>query len=309
MARLVVIAFAFTACEKVISDATETTDSAEDMASDMVAVSSLTDALQDIVSSDPNLQMKNGNPFISREYFSYKNDDSVFTDGDGIVILFEFEDPDNPNYPYLSIFDNPAAGTGSKGGDGATRWGSGRIRMDLPYSDPNCTINLELDRYIILKEGTLYLIDDGNKKLGGSGSYECIISRTGADAWDIDYNFSFVKRKLTESYVGGKTYNVGTFHVATIDGGSEGLLDDQMMVTGTAANCKNRQGTVYSFTVTDTLRRVLTPGCSNTFVKGKMELKNNGSKFTLKADFGDGTCDNDVNVELPGGVKKTITIK
>jgi len=294
-------------CEKIVDDATETADSAEDMSSDLVALGSLTDAIQDIVSSDPNLQLKNGNPFISRQYFRYSNDDSVFTDGDGIEIIFNFEDETHPQYPYTSIDEDPTSGTGSVGGDGSTRWGSGYIRMNLPYSDPNCVIKLELNRYIVLKEGVLYRIDDGDRKIGGRD--ECVISRTGTDSWDIEYNMSFQKRELTESDVEPKTYNVGTFHLVTVDGGVEGLLDDELTVTGTASECKNKKGTIYSVTITEPLKRVLEPGCSNTFTQGKMELKNDKSKFSMKADFGDGTCDNLVEVTLPGNVKKTITIK
>jgi len=166
-----------------------------------------------------------------------------------------------------------------------------------------------LNRYIVLKEGVYYQIDDGNRKFGTSGRYECVISRKGTDAWDIDYNFSFRKRLVSESRPGEKTYNAGAFHIVTVDGGSEGLLDDEITVTGSASDCVNKRGTVYSVDITEALVRVLKPGCSNIFTQGKMELKNSGSSFTVKADFGDGTCDNQVEVTLPGNVKKTITVK
>jgi|GEM_PF-1431737 len=296
----------FTSCEKLVDDASETSQSAEDMGSDMVALSSLTDAIQDIVSSDPNLQLKAGGSFISRQYFSYRGNDSVFTDGDGIVIEFKFEDP-RQGSPYSSISFDPSAGTGSVGGDGSIRWGSGRIYMDKPYSDPNCEITLELDRYIVLKEGTYYQIDDGDRRIGSSR--ELVISRKGTDAWDIEYNYSFRNRKTSEASPSDKSYNVGLFHATFIDGGVEGLLDDEVTLTGVASDCKSRKGVVYSFTVTETLRRVLKKGCSNTFVEGKVELKNAGSKFLVKADFGSGACDDLVEVTLPGNVKKTISIK
>lgn len=291
------------ACEKALNDATETTDSAEAMTTDMVALSSLTDAIQDMVSLDPNLQLKNGVPIIDRQFYTYIGKDSVFTDGDGVRIRFDF---DNSTGWYLDIADDPSPGTGSVGGDGSTRWGSGIIELDKPFSDPGCVITLELDRYILLKSGTYYQIDDGTKMLGDK--YELILTRTGTDTWDLDYNFSFRYRKGQED-VSDKAYNGGTFHITTKDGGSEGFLDDEVTITGTASDCRNYRGRFYEAVINKTLRRIVDPGCSKTFVEGEIEIKNDGSKTSIKADFGDGSCDNDVVVTLPGNIKKTITIE
>ena len=285
-------------CKKLVDDASETTQSAEDATSDMVAINSLGDMLQDLVNSDPNLQQKNGVPVIPREYYSYKDDDSVFTDGDGVLIIFSLS---KENYTDLDA-DEPA---GFLGNDGVTRWGSGSISINKPYNEIGAIASMELNSFTIKKDGQIFIIDDGNAR-ANIGRKEMRIERVSANTINIDYNFSFRKRYSTNKRK--KTYGTGSF-VLTIDddGGTPEVSDDKVTLTGSSDNA-NSKNTRYAITITEGLKRDLGQTCTKTFTEGKMEIKNVGSKFTIKVDFGDGTCDNLVSVDV-NGVKKTITVQ
>ncbi len=294
--------FAVTGCEKIVDDATETTESAESAASDMLVLSTATDGFQDIVEYDPNLQMKNGSLIIPRENLSYVGGDSSFSDNNGVTIQFDFEP--NTTEKYTDIKAEPAAGSGTLCGDGTRRWGSGTISISAPVDQDGSVATMKLNSFIVLKDGRYYKIDKGN-----GSDIELVLKRT-SGRWELSYDLSFESRGASETETSGVSFGNGTFYIANTDGGQPGLVDDQITVTGSSKNI-NTSGTKYDLSIPADapLFRKGDPTCSNTFISGRIELKNEGSNFTIKADFGSGNCDNDVEVTLPAGVKKTISVK
>lgn len=278
-------------CKKLVDDATETTESAEDATSDMVAYGVLSDMLIDIAELDPNFQSKNGSNLLPRELYYYVNDDSVFTDGDGIQIKFRYSEEDHINLDG----DEPV---GYLGQDVVTRWGSGYITINKPFNEVGSKITLELDNFTIKKDDVTCYFDDGKN------GKEMTLVRESANNLKLSYSFSLdSKRPRKLKY---RTIGSGEFFISQESAGAPGVADDKISVTGGSTN-KNKSGKAYTTSITETLKRDINQTCSKTFTSGKMELKNDGSKFTIKVDFGDGSCDNEIEVDI-NGLKKTVVV-
>lgn len=284
---MVVSLFAFASCEKLIDDASETSESGEDYAHDQTAISALVDMVQDLGETQ-GFMMKNGNSIIPASVpINYI--DTIYTDGDGIEIEVDFPSP--------GVLCN----------DGWTRQGKVSVRTnEKRYSETGANIVLKIP------SGTLSMTKEGETFSFTMMSTDHItVSRTGTNAFKVDYIF-----ELEASYPDGQGGTVtassnpnGSF-TATQTAGADvpGTADDEFVIQGTT-NGTNHNGTNYTVTITEDLVRKVDPACSKTFIKGKLELKNEGSSTSLKLEFGDGTCDNDIVIVLPGNIKQTYTVK
>ncbi len=287
----------FSSCEKVLDDATETTDSAEDMASEQVAISALSDMAIDIVSTEGFMQKNGGSILPSGSWIDYV--DSSFSDGDGIQIIVNLGEIDLSADEEVNISDFVT------GKDKKKRKGKLTIKANHPYSHPNCkiTVNFTGKVYVSIAEEKWVYISEG------PGAYAFTLTRENSNTWKLDYSLRIYQHDHSgDDWLHVDGVAVGSFTIVNTDGGSAGVLDDQFEITGSSTG-KNRKGKNYTVTITDKLLRKADPECSNTFVSGAITLKNDGSKTDIKMDFGDGTCDNDVVVTLPGNIKKTITIE
>lgn len=309
---IVTVGLAFSGCQKLIDEATATTDSAEDFSNDQGAITAFSDLMSNIIESQSFLQKTGNSQLSDLAIVTYY--DTVLTDGNGIHIGIEFpEDVANKTIPVC--------------GNGWAYLGSFELKTNLKQpSEDGFQIELSKADFIAVKassNGSTYAMKDGTEsylisvnsdlhagflkliKVGSSGltteySLGFIYSLVEvADSWGT--YLSNVKAKGVEVYE-------GTFSDNQTEGnGTSDRTDDTYETTGTC-NYVNHSDVKYAVTISEKLIRKGDPDCSKTFVKGTMEIQNDGSKSKLKMNFGDGTCDNKVEVELPGGIKKTITV-
>jgi len=281
------LSFSLVSCEKALNDASETADSGQDFSEDMVSITNSMDMVQDIGLNQSFMQ-KNGNSIFPESVFIYT--DTSFTDGNGIEISLDF-------------------GTGTLCGDGWTRRGTLTFTANKPFSEVGSKIEIFND---IDNGGAMYA-----KK--GTQALRMLIDK------NLGHYFTLERTSATEiKFMGDFSYDSGTFEDLTkINHGFTGTYtlnqtagmstssdktDDIWDLSGTA-NMVNRNDTPYEVKITEKLERKSDETCSKTFTKGKLELQNEGVSSKLKLDFGDGTCDNEIEITLPGGIKTKYKVK
>lgn len=280
-----------TGCEKLTEDATETAQSAEDFAEDQAAVLSMMDLVEDVAATQGF--MKNGSSILPAGVaINYL--DTLFTDGDGV----EFE-VDLGVYPGVDC------------GDGKKRYGKLNITASKPFKEVGCVVTAyaptSLTMYTPSKTDhtTIFL----SKSLG-----EVItLTRTATNVVDVTYKLAFYyvveNPQNPNRTASGYVPMTGTFTLTQVAGMDDpGVLGDEFTISGGTTG-QNHNGKAYTTTITENLYRKVDETCSKVFTKGKIELKNDGAKTNMKLDFGDGSCDNDVEITLPGGIKKKYTLK
>lgn len=272
-------------CKKIVDDATETVDSAQDFAQDQTAISSVFDLVQDIAGTQ-SFMAKKGNTIIpSSVLIDYL--DTTLLDGNGIDIWVDF-------------------GDGVECNDGWTRSGLYRITSNKKrFSEVGSEINLSTYESVrVYREGSeeevykLYIVP--------SYGYSLKVTRTAEDVLVIDYSVGFQFGIGSSS--DWATFS-GKYTVTQTEGSNTpGTLGDVYKTEG-ACSAVSHKKKPYTVTISEGLVRRVDDACSKTFTKGSMELKNDGAKTSLKLNFGDGTCDNQVEITTPGGVKRTYTVK
>lgn len=275
---------AMTSCEKIVDDATETADSGEDFAEDQTAISGMFDVAQDVAETQ-GFMMKNGNSILPENVtIDYK--DTVYTDGDGIEIELDL-------------------GQGTVCNDGWTRSGKYVILTnEKRFSEVGAKVWLKIP------SGVASMYKDGTEDvftITMMSADKILVERTATDQFNIEYTFGLSYEKAGVEVV--NYFASGNYTVTQTAGASvPGAADDEFVLTGTAGGA-NHNGTEYTMTITEDMVRKVDKTCSETFIKGKMEIRNEGSKTALKLEFGDGTCDNDVTIILPGGIQQKYTVK
>jgi len=267
----------FSACKKV-DEIKETTVSAEDNATMESAFASTYDVADDVSSSDSRFG-KSGNTILpSGAVFTVT--DSIFdTDGDGIAYTLDFGSSAN------GILCN----------DGIYRAGILRIEQSKKFSEIDCQLTID----IVDADG--YYIGDGTHMTHITG--KSVITRTAEN----EANFKVTDGKGKNDNGTIEFYTDKTVK-RTVDNGV-GTIGDEFEASGNGGG-KNRNGDTYTYTTPVPLYKKIQDGCSNTFVKGKIELTNS-SNSTLTIDFdpyNDGACDKIAEVTLPGNIKKIITV-
>lgn len=286
MAALTAGALTFSSCEKILEDATETADSAEDFAQDQTAISSMMDLAQDIAETQGFLA-KNGNSILP-EGVNIEYVDTVFTDNDGIEIILDLSN---------GVLCN----------DGWWRRGKFKLTSnEKKFSEVGAKVSLSLPsgQASMWRDGS----SDSITTLTMMSTETIDVTRTAANTFKVDYTFTFSigddQNNIYLQYPASGNYTIEQ----TAGMNVPGAKDDEFMLSGSSTG-ENHNGTGYTMTITESLIRKVDESCSKTFIKGKMELKNDGSSTGLKLDFGDGKCDNDVEITLPGGIKKSYTVK
>lgn len=275
--------FALSSCEKLIDDASETADSAEDFSEDQEAISDLITLIQDVASTDPYM-LKKSNSILPEGSVTYT--DSSFTDGDGIELFIEL-----PN--------------ATLGSDGIFRRGVLGITANKPFSEVGCILDIQ---------GSLWIgkILDQYEDSYGFTMSAFTIERIAENKLEINYEiviYYHVSDIVNNVFLGDNYPGTGNFVMTQTEGlQTPGTDGDKFVVSGNTTG-QNHNGTSYTTTITKDLVYMVDKTCSKTFIEGGMTLKNNGSSSDLKLDFGAGACDNDVEITLPGGIKKTYSVE
>lgn len=293
-------------CKKLVDDATETTETAEDFSEDMAAVSAMIEVIQDVVSTESALQMKSGSSILPdrlQPYVVFTDGDSVFTDGDGVQFRLDLGDMAS-NFEFG---DEPADLV--RGANDVAYLGDLIIDLNKPFNDPECVIQIEFaSRFYVQKGNYRYIIDDYGNGNNTTSAREFVFTRVSNTQWNITYDLAIGKAKKGKLASKKSTRTTGNFLLTINDGGQPGMLDNTIIISGSSTGESNSKKP-YTANITEDLESSPAPCDAEIFTKGRIELKNKDSKFTILADFGDGSCDNDIEVTLPGNVKKTITIK
>lgn len=276
---------AIVGCKKAVEDLKDTATSAEDNVFAESALSSAYDVVDDVSSTDGKT-MKNGSTILPSGATVIFTDSIFDTDGDGTEFIIDFG----------------PLGTAPKGilcQDGKYRSGKIRVTLSKRYSEQDA----ELVAYFA-DDADAYNIGDGSNMTRLTGQVK--IKRTAPESVSI------------ETTDGKATYSKGTIEffstkniTRTAGGAQPGSLGDEFAITGNGGG-KNRDGDDYTSSITETLVKKVTTGCADTFVKGKIELKNTKSGKALKINFdpfNDAACDKTVEVTLPNGIKQTISVK
>lgn len=275
----------FTSCEKLVEDASETADSAEDFSEDQEAMSELVTLVQDVASTDPYM-LKKSNSILPPGSVTYI--DSSFTDGDGMEVLVVLADP-------------------TSGTDGTYRQGYLTITANKPFSEVGCIIEVI---------GTLGASNTANMLAGYGFSIDPSrnsfkIERTAENKLTVKYSLDlyYVITSWEDNiFIGDHYMCTGNFVLTQTEGlQTPGTDGDKFALSGSSTG-ENHNQTPYTTTISKDLVYVVDKTCSKTFTEGEMTLKNDGSSSDLKLDFGTGACDNDVVITLPGGIKKTYTV-
>ena len=277
----------FTACEKALDNITETTTSAEDLVAAESAMASAFDVVDDIASTDGRV-LKGGSTLLpagAKVVFS----DSVFYDGDGVDFTIDFG-PYNPNAPVNGLLC----------ADGKFRAGTVQINVNKPYSELSSVVTATFPTVHPYYVGT-GATSTMTKVLGS-----LVATRTGAETATLEVNnASITNLEGTSTFTSIKNFK------RTAGNGDAGCYGDMYEVTGNGSGT-NHNGEEYEMEITETLVKKIQDGCANTFVSGVIALKNKGASGVLTIDFDpakEAACDSQVEVTLPGGVKKTFELR
>lgn len=282
---VVVLLFSFASCEKALDDISETSTSAEDIAAAETAISSAFDVMDDVSSTDGRV-LKNGSSLLpngAQVVFT----DSSFTDGNGVAFYIDFG-PYNENAPVNGLLCP----------DGKFRAGRVEISVSSPYSQIGCVATANFPNSNAYYVGTGSIM---NKVLGTMTA-----TRSASET---------VKLEIVNAQVitpeGTVTLSSSKEITRTVGSGDIGTLGDEFEITGNGSGI-NRDNEPFTIEITKTLVKRVEDGCANTFIIGKIELKNDGASSAMMIDFdpdNNGACDNKAEITLPGGIKKEIQIK
>jgi len=280
---LTLLLVTFFSCKKAENETKETITSAEDNTISESALSTAFDAVDDVSSTDGRTGKTGSTILPSGAVVTFT--DSLFNDGDGVDYYIDFG----------------ALGSSAPKGllclDGRYRSGKIFISQSKRYFEVGCVVTV-----IMKDDATAHYVGDGSEMVKLVA--DVTITRTGASQVTINTaNGKAVTSSGTIEFSSNKTIT------KTVDPGP-GVWGDEYEVTGNGSG-KNRNGDAYTWNITKTLTKQLNLGCARTFTKGVIELINTSSnnKLSINFDpFNNGACDRTVEITLPGGIKKTITV-
>ena len=286
VAVLALAVLGFAGCKKAVEEAKDTVVSAEDNVFAETAMASAFDVIDDVGTTDGKV-MKSGSTILPGGAI-LNFTDSTYSDGDGVEFNVDFGN-----------YDANAAMKGLLCPDG--RYRAGKIFISVS------------DHY--LNVGTILTAtfnDDASAYYCGNG-----LSMTKVTG-ELKVTRSAQNQVKIVVSNGKAVYEQGTveFHsdrtvTRTVGQGQPGSMGDEYEITGSGGG-KNRDGEEYTTSITEKLVKKIQDGCADTFIKGKIELTNTSSGAVLKIDFDPGNnaaCDKTVQVTLPNGLKKSVTVK
>lgn len=263
----------FVSCKKE-KPTLETIVSAEDNSTAESEFSSAFDLGDDIATNDGRVKKAGSTILPNGAVLIFT--DSLFNDGDGKDFSIDFG-PLGSNAPY-----------GMLCGDG--RYRSGKIHFSLsgPYLNVGSILTITID-----ESDNFY---SGNGVLMTKISGVKVIKRTQSN----QYTVAVSNGKATNKN-GSVTWNSNRTVTRTYDAGP-GLIGDIFEVSGNASGT-NRNGENFTVTIDLPLKKKFQLGCANTFVKGKLTLKNIDTNDEIQVDydpFNNEACDKTAKATYKG---------
>ena len=270
---LVATMFLFS-CGKDKLEVLETITSAEDNSTAENEFTSAFDLGQDVASSDGRL--KKGGSSILPNGAIFTITDSLFTDGDGKEFSVDFG-PVGTSMPF-----------GKLCGDG--RYRAGKINFSLSAS------------FLSIGSILTISISDNDKFFGGNGAEMTQISGTKVITRTLVNQFTVAVTNGKAINTNGTVTWAANRTITLINDAGPGLLGDIFEITGSASGT-NRKGEAFTVTIDIPLKKKIELGCAQTFVKGKLTLKNttSGKEIAIDYDpFNNEACDRTAKAILNG---------
>ncbi|NUM32198.1 MAG: hypothetical protein HUU47_07740 [Bacteroidetes bacterium] len=255
-ALIVCLSMFMYSCKKENLTSSNSIISAEDNATAESEFSSTFDLGDDVATNEGRL--KKGGSTILPNGAIITITDSLFSDGDGKEFSIDF---------------GPLGSTPPLGmlcGDG--RYRAGKVHFTLSESYLNIGAILTIN----INETDNYYGGNGTQMTQISGTK--IITRTKENQLSIVVNNGKAKNeKGTVLWSSVRTIT------RTFDAGP-GFLGDVFEMTGTALG-SNRKNEQFKITIDEALKKKIQVGCANTFVKGKLTLKNLDTDDQISVDY------------------------
>jgi len=271
---IVMAALVLGCCRREKLEALETITSAEDNSTVETEFSSAFDLGDDVVSNDTRLKKAGSTILPSGAILKFT--DSLFTDGDGKEFEIDFG-PIGSTLPF-----------GRLCGDG--RYRAGKIHFTLSAIYLNIGSRLTIN----ISDNDAFFSGNGAEMTQISG--DKIMTRTQINQFTVEViNGKAMNAKGTVAWTASRTIT------KSIDAGP-GILGDVFEVTGTASGT-NRNGDNFTVNITTPLKKKIEIGCAQTFIKGKLSLKNTKSGIEILIDydpFSDGACDKTAKATING---------
>jgi len=190
--------------------------------------------------------------------------------------------PDN-TFPKTITID---FGDGCIGRDGRTRKGIIEVFMTDRYRNPGSLlvttpVGYEVDGYQVFGKKT---VNNGGRNFNGHLFYD--INVTDGHIITPDGDEISWESSRTRQWIEGEETNF-------LSNGISGVTDDVYLITGLSTGV-NRAGRDFTAEITSALR--IQVGC-RWVTAGTFEIRPDDLR-TRKVDYGDGTCDNEANVEI-----------
>ena len=261
-------------CKRDKIEALETITSAEDNSTAESEFTAAFDLGDDVASSDGRLKKAGTSILPSGAVLTIT--DSSFTDGDGKEFNVDFG-------PLGTV-----APLGKLCGDGRYRAGKINFTLSAPYLSIGSILTIS--------------ISDSDKFFGGNGSQMTqisgtkVITRTQANQFTVAVtNGKATNDNGTVTWAANRT-------ITRISDAGPGLLGDVFEISGSASGT-NRKGEAFTVTIDVPLKKKVDVGCAQTFVKGKLTLKNtdSGKEIIIDYDpFGNEACDRVAKATING---------
>ena len=272
-AAIVATMFMFS-CRKDKVEALETITSAEDNSTAENEFTAAFDLGDDVASSDGRFKKAGTNILPSGALVTIT--DSSFTDGDGKEFNIDFG-------PLGS-----AAPFGKLCGDGRYRAGKINFTLSAPYMSIGSVLTI--------------IISENDKFYGGNGAQMTQISGTKVIARTQTNQLTIVVTNGKATNDNGTVTWAANRTITKITDAGPGLLGDVFEISGSASGT-NRKGEAFTVSITVPLKKKVDIGCAQTFIKGKLTLKNtvSGKEIIFDYDpFNNEACDRIAKATING---------
>ena len=260
----------------------ETITSAEDNSTAESEFTAAFDLGDDVASGDSRFKKASSTILPSGAVLTVT--DSLFTDGDSKEFFIDFG------------AKGSTAPFGLLCGDGRYRAGKIHFTLTGPYLTVGSVLTINID------DADQYFSGNGAEMTQITGKK--VITRTQTNQFTVDVtNGKAINDKGTITWQANRT-------ITKITDAGPGLVGDVFEIIGTASGT-NRNGEAFTVDITVPLKKKIQIGCANTFVKGKLTLKNTDTSKEINVDydpFNDEACDKTAQATI-NGKKFTYTVR
>jgi hypothetical protein len=260
----------------------ETITSAEDNSTAESEFTAAFDLGDDVASGDSRFKKSSSTILPSGAVLTVT--DSLFTDGDPKEFFIDFG------------AKGSTAPFGLLCGDGRYRAGKIHFTLTGPYLTVGSVLTINID------DADQYFSGNGAEMTQITGKK--VITRTQTNQFTVDVtNGKAINDKGTITWQANRT-------ITKITDAGPGLVGDVFEIIGTASGT-NRNGEAFTVDITVPLKKKIQIGCANTFVKGKLTLKNTDTSKEINVDydpFNDEACDKTAQATI-NGKKFTYTVR